>query len=497
MGPSNNCTASTSATTCTFPLALAPGSYAGSLATYDAWNGAPTGNVLSQNQLFAFNVVKGKANTPSITLSGLTSYMRMLGLSDGTLAVSTAGGRFLVEVAAGTHGRMQIVAYDADGDAILGPGAPAFSVTAAGGFTSSVKAGVATIAAPSQAVKGHYSLTVSPSTCVTQPVSNCAYAANLAFLPIVAVNQSTDVVVQRTSSTAAPGNTLATIVGFHNVSSVQFDKNGNLFILDEASGASPTTVREFAPPYDGAAVATITEPNDSPPTVMAVAPNGSIGITDSSSASVGVYASNGSTVSSTPVTSPFSFGVATPVSLAFDSGNNLWCGSNSGGVIEQLTAASNYTSVGSFASGLSDPTSVVFDTSNNIYAGDVGTGSIHEFDAPGYTTSSFATITGLTGITQVARNEAPFWVGGTLEAYAGPFGTALIDYPPSKVASTLADTTVVGNFVAFDQDGNLYYSVNAAGRIGLMLGVDDYTTFHELTITNSSSVPTSVAVFPF
>jgi hypothetical protein len=496
VAPSQYCTATASATTCAFPLALVPGSYAGSLATYDGWNGAPTGNVLSQNQLFAFDVVKGRANVPAITLDGLTSYMQMLGLSDGTLALSTSGGRFLIEVASGTSGRLQIVAYDADGDAILGPGAPTFNVTATGSFTSSVNGNVVTLTAPSQPAKGYYSLTVSPSTCISQPVSNCAAVAKLAFLPIVAVSYGTNVEVQRTSRAAAPGNELATIGGFNAVGPVQFDKNGNLFVLDEGTGPShPTTVREFAPPYNGTPVATITETNDVAPTAMAVAPNGSVAITDNSSASVGVYASNGSRVSTTPISPPFSFGIGTPGSLAFDSDNNVWCGSDVGNVAE-LTAASNYTTIGTLFAGVNDPVSMAFDAANNIYVGDNGTGSVKEFDAPGYTTSSVTAITGLAGVTQITRDETPFWLTGKIEAYAGPSGTSLVDYPVSNIASLLAQSTIPGNFVAFDQDGNLYYSINAAGKIGLIFGVDAYTNTGELQVASGSDVPSGLAAFP-
>jgi hypothetical protein len=228
---------------------------------------------------------------------------------------------------------------------------------------------------------------------------------------------------------------------------------------------------------------------------MAVAPNGSVAITDNSTASVGVYASKGSRVSTTPISPPFSFGVSTPVALAFDSANNVWC--SNGGVIVELTAASGYATGGSaIAGGLSDPVSMAFDASNNIYVGDNGTGKVVEFDAPGYTTSSVAAITGLGSVAQIARNEAPFWVGGAIEAYAGSLGTTLIDYPPSKIATSLAHSATAGNLVAFDQDGNLYYSLNAPGKIGVMLGVDTYQKSRTLQITNASKVPYGVTVFP-
>jgi len=134
-----NCTTPTaiSSLTCTVTLALAPGPHTFDFTTYDqplTSGDATQGNALSQNLGFPFTIQQGTTNQIPITLQGLPAGIAVLSGAEQDVTGNQSTGFSLVGFyqADGVtpYARtFTVVATDADGNYILGPGAPALTVT--------------------------------------------------------------------------------------------------------------------------------------------------------------------------------------------------------------------------------------------------------------------------------------------------------------------------------------------------------------------------------
>jgi hypothetical protein len=128
-----NCTASLVSTLlCTVSFSLPSGSYTATFATYDGLlqNGEPTGNVLSANQSLPVTIAIGQANAISVSLAGIPASLVALPQISGRItptgtAAFTMGTCFQSEI-------VSVYALDADGDVIIGPGAPVPSLSTGG-----------------------------------------------------------------------------------------------------------------------------------------------------------------------------------------------------------------------------------------------------------------------------------------------------------------------------------------------------------------------------
>jgi hypothetical protein len=109
---STGCTSSLAGITCTLQLTLNPGSYTASITTYDGANG--TGNALSTAQGVAFTVMAGQNNLVPLSLSGIPASIVVNALSSTSV---------------------NVVAKDADGNYIVGSGAPVYTAAKISGST--------------------------------------------------------------------------------------------------------------------------------------------------------------------------------------------------------------------------------------------------------------------------------------------------------------------------------------------------------------------------
>ncbi|HTX59775.1 MAG TPA: hypothetical protein VMH02_08835 [Verrucomicrobiae bacterium] len=111
--PSASCQPTLGGTVCSFTVALAAGTgYSASVTTYDGANG--TGNVLSLAQGVSFTIAGGKDNEIPLTLNAVPAKL---------ISLSASSDSFYVE------------ALDADGNIIVGPGAPSYTASKASGST--------------------------------------------------------------------------------------------------------------------------------------------------------------------------------------------------------------------------------------------------------------------------------------------------------------------------------------------------------------------------
>lgn len=131
--PASNpgCTASLiSPEVCTVTFALAPGAYTATFATYDGLldgSNNPTGNVLSQNQSIPVTIAAGQANSINVTLQGVPASVALIPLPGSTLSRTSTAGFTLSKCFVSQS--VSVIGVDADGNYILGPGAPTPSLT--------------------------------------------------------------------------------------------------------------------------------------------------------------------------------------------------------------------------------------------------------------------------------------------------------------------------------------------------------------------------------
>ena len=125
---SPGCASSTNGTVCTIQLSLPPGSYFADATTYTGTNG--TGTILSDGMQEPFSVGTSSSNLVALTLSGVPHAIQIVPISPAV--TGTAATSFLVTgPATGQAQGFTITALDAAGNAIVGPGSPSFTLTAA------------------------------------------------------------------------------------------------------------------------------------------------------------------------------------------------------------------------------------------------------------------------------------------------------------------------------------------------------------------------------
>lgn len=157
IGPGDpNCNTPTpvSPLTCTVSVAVAPGAHTFDFRTYDQrldGNGNPQGNVLSANIGFPFTVVPGQNNTLSFVLQGLPAAISVVPQPNQDVRGDQTGGFDLYGAyrANGTTlfpRTFFVVATDADGNFIVGPGAPALAMTSSN--TGAISNGVVSASNP-------------------------------------------------------------------------------------------------------------------------------------------------------------------------------------------------------------------------------------------------------------------------------------------------------------------------------------------------------------
>jgi virginiamycin B lyase len=133
---SPGCTAGANGTVCSKAIALSAcpttaNCYIGSIATYDAISCTgsnctipPGAHVLSANQDVGFSVARGRSNALDFTLAGVPASVRLLPGASSALASNSAGG-LTVSKCVTTPQSVSVIGVDADGNDIVGPGAPA------------------------------------------------------------------------------------------------------------------------------------------------------------------------------------------------------------------------------------------------------------------------------------------------------------------------------------------------------------------------------------
>ncbi|MGD1068105.1 MAG: hypothetical protein ABR975_14955, partial [Vulcanimicrobiaceae bacterium] len=202
---SSGCSSTLASTVCTLSITLAPGSYDASISTADA-----SATELSHGQLVDFTIAEGQTNTVALTLSGIPASVQVIGSALAVHGSQSAGFTLYGLVAQ----PLVVEALDPDGNVIVGPGSPTFTV-------ASVSGSGFTIANPT---------TTAPNTATLTPPGT---------------NGTTEVF----SVTAAYGDGTCALSGA--VCSATFTVKNDVQTMFLASETN-NKVLEYAPPYTGA-----------------------------------------------------------------------------------------------------------------------------------------------------------------------------------------------------------------------------------------------------
>jgi hypothetical protein len=407
---SNGCSSTLASTSCTLAISLPIGSYDASISTADA--GA---TALSQGQLVDFTIVEGQTNTVALTLSGIPT---ALIVSGAALAVhgSQAAGFTLYGL---TARPLLVQALDADGNVIVGPGAPTFTVasTSGSGYT---------IVNPT---------TTAPNTVtLTPPGTN---GASETF-----------------SVTAASGDGTCALSG--SVCSATFSVKNDVQTLFVANHGN-STVMAYAPPYTGAG--TTISNGVAVADALATDAAGDLFV-GSFGAGVTEYASP---YTGAPMVTIGS-GVDEPVSLAFDAVGDLFVSNSAGGTGNAGTVTEYAAPYGgpsaTISTGIDTPGSLALDGAGDVFVANLFNSTVTEY-APPYTGTPTTISTGVDHPEAVALNAT-----GDLFV-ANAFNATVTEYAPpySGTPTTISSGVSLPDGLTVNSAGDVFVSNEGNNKV--------------------------------
>ncbi len=432
---SSGCTSTLASTTCTLTVpGLAPGTYTATLTTYDGANG--TGNVLSTAQSIAFTVTAEESNTVNLTLSGVPASTAVHPVSSFISAASGSNSYDLLGQGARTF---LVESLDADGNIIVGPGAPTYTVGTVSGTLSGVTVAAPTTSAPNRFSvtpptaygSGTAAFTVTPTFAgqatdgCTQTGANCAaVTVSVAMDPLIYVGNGGN-----NSVTAYDGNGVQqTLSGtpfpnLNNPKGIAYDpSNGFLYVTN--AGNNTVTA------YDQNGVQQTlsgTFPNLFSPSGIAYNPgNGFLYVANANNNTVTAYNQNGAQQT---LTGTFP-NLNNPQGITYDSIDGFLYVAN---YANNTVTAYDETGAQALTPGnfpaLMTPYAIAYDPGNNfLYVGNVVADSVMYYD----------------------QNGVPPPFTGPFPYLNNPMGIA---YDPSNGFLLVANNTS-NTVTAYDQNGN-------------------------------------------
>ncbi|MGD0050463.1 MAG: hypothetical protein ABSD03_01435 [Vulcanimicrobiaceae bacterium] len=466
---STGCSSTLASTECTLTIALTPGSYDAAISTYDGANA--TGNELSQGQSIDFTIAQGQTNTILLVLNGVPASLQVTGAALAVHGTQNAGFT-LYGLGAQT---LQVEALDADGDVIVGPGSPAYTVASASG--SGFTIGNPTTSAPNSVTltpPGTNGTTETFALTATYDDGTCALTgavctANFSVKNdiqslFIANYDANDVLVYGPPYSGAP----ATISnGVNEPYALAMDGGGDLFV----SNYGNNTVTEYAPPYTAAPVATMTSGLNGP-AGLAIDVSGNLFVANSNANSVEVFAPP---YTGTPVT------VTTSVNedfyVAVDAGDNLFVANFGNNTVTVYAPPYSGSPTATITNGVTKPSGLALNAMDEIFVVDFNGPGATEYASP-YNGAPTTLSTGLPGNEVVAVDP----IGN---AYvASNEGDAVVEFaPPYTGAPLVTITNGINSPVALAFDGANDLFVADVGRANVTAYAPPYTAAPFVTIS--------------
>ncbi|HTW86172.1 MAG TPA: hypothetical protein VMD91_19020 [Candidatus Sulfotelmatobacter sp.] len=356
---SNGCTSTLASTSCELAIALTPGSYTLALTTADA-----SGTTLSSAQQIAFTVVVGQANSVSLTLSGVPTAI--------TATMPTASSPDIY-----------VATVDADGNYIVGPGAPTFTVAQTGGaggvlltqptatstneFVAKPWGAGTTALQVTAAFSGTNTCALPGAVCT----ANFTYTATIASQTLVVPSYAPAVQLFAPPYTGAAETAFSAGIG---PMAIAVDPLGNIYV---ANGFDEDTVRKIAPPYTGTAETLINA--DAQWRGLAFDANGNLYVTDTNG--FGRWL---------PPYQESDFQALDPSvnagqGITFDASGNLWVATGYGGTVNEYAAPYTGSAALTLVHG-TYPQDVAFDSKGDLFVfdqdSDDGLGYVREYASP-------------------------------------------------------------------------------------------------------------------
>ncbi|GAC1406018.1 MAG: hypothetical protein NVSMB64_11370 [Candidatus Velthaea sp.] len=488
-----NCLGQGNARVCTISFQISPGIYEAHVALFDGDVNAqrkPSGNALSAGQIGSVTFGIGQPNKVFLTLDGIP---RSVHISSPSQAVRISPKSDSITFYGLASQTIQLDALDADGNTIVGPGAPAFNLVSNGGFTVKTMPGstntftlvppgvhksnavlsvtavspalgcsepsaactatvtvqnnvqtlfVATAgppvgtAGPASAVQALVAPYTTSRTTLMFPGGNVlkvtSLAANAAGDCIVGiVNQGIESGVFRY---VPPYKNIATVIGTFSyletpIASV-FDAQGDLFV---AKQGAPDSVFEYGPTSSGP-LATVTGSVKTPVAVAADAA-ANLYVANAEDNTVREYAPP---YGAPLITIGKGMGIENPTALAIDATGRLF--------VENVHTLTTYSPIDTITTPTTTPMQggtlkgLAIDALGNVFVGVAG-GPVLEY-APPYTNPPIAAIgSGTQGLTVDGAGDLFVIVNKSVLEYAPPYNTLPVVTIPFEADVTLLALT--------------------------------------------------------
>lgn len=494
-GASGCTTVKRSSFTCSFALRVPAGADTFDVFAFDRRRAR--GKKLSAITDFPYTAVAGKRNNVAMTLGGIPKSLEVTLAGSSPFATGSAATGFLFGgIGNGAAQQLQLTAKDADGNIIINPGAPTFTLTSDAPKKLSVSA--------TTSLSGRFIVTPlaetnalpvpNPSTAVILSAKATPIAGTDANPVLADVSVQNDPIVYEadydstdTVQAYAPWSTSPLLqlpdsaaTEYHAITT---DSGGNVYVCNYAAG----TVTVF-PPGNTTPSRTITGLTDPCyPNSIAVDAKGNIIVPLSGGNVLEFKPGSGNTPSRTMTNSY--------PAVALDPAGNIFVANYDGaetGVSVFAAASSSSTPAFTITAGTSGPFIPAFDSHGNLYIANYSADNVTEYKPP---FSGASTVAQTFGNSLAINGPYGVAVDGSGNVYVASYDNAVAEYAPSS-PSTVVRTLGSGYniSVAVDPLGNSYvasYSLSA---------VEVYppgaSTTPIVSWTNGAAFAWTVAVWP-
>jgi sugar lactone lactonase YvrE len=327
--------------------------YVATVKTYDAVRCTtrcaipPTARVLSGAQHVAFDVAPGKPNALTFSLGGLPAAISVSPLAPGYLQ----GDASSLRVWGPQAQSLAVVPLDADGNPIVGAGAPSITASSGGGTLAVTNPAAAssnvitlratTSGSPAAVTPGvvNLALTATPAAGSGGSAVRASVPVTIAHSGVYIAGTAYIAIYYDGNVGATPNATIAgSNTGFSStdISGIAVDSRGTIYVCVPGSSSS---IEEFADGANGnvAPIAAISGANTglSYSSGVAVDSSGTVYVANATSpADISEYApgSNGNVGAKTYIFGALTL-LSSPTSIAFDASGNAYVASGNNGVI--------------------------------------------------------------------------------------------------------------------------------------------------------------------